>query len=246
MLDRKVAIVTGASRGIGRAIAIQLANDGYTVVVNYHSNHEEARKTLAEIEERGAEGILFQGSVSDPKAMESMVQETIERFGRVDVLVNNAGILKPKYLMMTKLDEWEDTLQTNLSGAFYCIKAVLRTMIEKRAGRIINMSSVASISGIPGQASYAASKSGMNGLTRVLAKELSSYGILVNSIAPGFIETEMTGSFPDKTLQDYKETIPLRRFGHGEDVANLISFLASDRASYITGQVIAIDGGLSI
>ncbi|MCM3440398.1 3-oxoacyl-ACP reductase family protein [Metabacillus halosaccharovorans] len=245
MSEKKVAIITGASRGIGKAIALRLAKDNFMVVINYNKSREDAEKVLESIKEIGGNGILFQGSVTDRDVMDGMVKEVVNQFGRIDLLVNNAGVLRPKYLMMTKLDEWEETIATNLTGPFYCIKSVLRSMIEQRSGRIINMSSVASLSGIPGQSSYAASKSGMNGMTRVLAKELSNYGILINSIAPGFIETDMTGDFPETALKEYKNSIPLKRFGHGEDVANLVSFLASEQASYITGQVIAVDGGLS-
>ncbi|MDQ0226410.1 3-oxoacyl-ACP reductase family protein [Metabacillus niabensis] len=244
--EKKVAIVTGASRGIGQAIAIALANKGFSVVINYHNSHAGAEETLAKIKQNGGEAILHQGSVANAEDMKQMVENAIEHFGTVDVLVNNAGILIPKYLMMTKPDEWNQTIETNLTGAYLGIKAVLRPMIEKKRGRIINISSVASISGIAGQAAYAASKSGLNGITKVLAKELAPYNILVNSIAPGFIETDMTGDFPERMLEEYRDSIPLKRFGRPEEIANFVTFLSSDEAEYVTGQIFAIDGGLSV
>ncbi|WP_339165265.1 3-oxoacyl-ACP reductase family protein [Siminovitchia sp. FSL W7-1587] len=244
--NEKVAIVTGASRGIGRAISVALAKEGYKVVVNYNRSLEDAEKTVEIIQENGGEAILHQGSVTDPEKMKEMVDTTVNQLGTVDVLVNNAGILIPKYLMMTKPEEWNATIDTNLTGTYYGIKAVLRPMIEKKQGRIINISSVASISGISGQAAYAASKSGINGMTKVLAKELAPFNILVNSIAPGFIETDMTGDFPDRMLEEYRDSIPLKRFGQPTEIADFASFLASEKANYITGQVFAIDGGLSV
>ncbi len=244
--EKKVAIVTGASRGIGQAIAIALANKGFSVVINYHSSHKGAEETLTKIKENGGDAILHQGSVANAEDMKQMVDNAVEHFGTVDVLVNNAGILIPKYLMMTKPDEWNQTIETNLTGAYLGIKAVLRPMIEKKRGRIINISSVASISGIAGQAAYAASKSGLNGITKVLAKELAPYNILVNSIAPGFIETDMTGDFPERMLEEYRDSIPLKRFGRPEEIASFVTFLSSDEAEYVTGQIFAIDGGLSV
>ncbi|MFS0880721.1 3-oxoacyl-ACP reductase family protein [Metabacillus niabensis] len=244
--EKKVAIVTGASRGIGQAIAIALANKGFSVVINYHNSHAGAEETLTKIKQNGGEAILHQGSVANAEDMKQMVENAVEHFGTVDVLVNNAGILIPKYLMMTKPDEWNQTIETNLTGAYLGIKAVLRPMIEKKRGRIINISSVASISGIAGQAAYAASKSGLNGITKVLAKELAPYNILVNSIAPGFIETDMTGDFPERMLEEYRDSIPLKRFGRPEEIASFVTFLSSDEAEYVTGQIFAIDGGLSV
>lgn len=244
--EKKVAIVTGASRGIGQAIAIALANKGFSVVINYHNSHVGAEETLTKIKQNGGDAILHQGSVANAEDMKQMVENAVEHFGTVDVLVNNAGILIPKYLMMTKPDEWNQTIETNLTGAYLGIKAVLRPMIEKKRGRIINISSVASISGIAGQAAYAASKSGLNGITKVLAKELAPYNILVNSIAPGFIETDMTGDFPERMLEEYRDSIPLKRFGRPEEIASFVTFLSSDEAEYVTGQIFAIDGGLSV
>lgn len=246
MNDKKVAIVTGASRGIGRAIAVALADAKYRVVINYNSSRKCAKETLRLIKSKGGEAILFQGSVAKPEDMKNMIETTIDNYGTVDALINNAGILIPKYLMMTTLDDWNQTLETNLTGTFLSIKSVLRPLIENRSGKIINISSVASISGIAGQAAYAASKSGINGVTKVLAKELSSYNILVNSIAPGFIETDMTDDFPDRKLKEYEESIPLKRFGSPEDIANFVIYLVSDKANYITGQMFTIDGGLSV
>lgn len=245
-MEKKVAIVTGASRGIGRAIVCSLAEANYRVVINYNSSHEHAKETLSYIQEQGGDALLVQGSVTNENDMKKLIETTVEHYGTVDVLVNNAGILIPKYLMMTTLEEWNRTLETNLSGAFLGIKAVLRPMIEKKRGKIINISSVASISGIAGQAAYAASKAGLNGVTKVLAKELAPYNILVNSIAPGFIDTDMTGDFPDKKLEEYRNSIPLKRFGLPEDIANFVTFLASDKANYATGQIFTVDGGLSV
>jgi len=241
----KVAIVTGASRGIGRAIALSLAMVGVSVVVNYKKSRHEAEKVLELVQQAGSDGFLYEGSVADSEAMERMVAATLEQYGQLDILINNAGILVPKHIMMTKAEEWIQAIETNLTGAFYCVKYAIRPMIEQHYGRIVNVSSVASIRGIAGQGSYASSKAGLNGLTRVLAKELALYGITVNAVAPGFIETDMTSIF-DKKKTEYQNTIPLKEFGKPEDVASLVSFLVSDNAGYITGQVIAVDGGLSI
>lgn len=246
MNEKKVAIVTGASRGLGRQIALTLADANYRVVVNYNSSHKCAEETLELIKSKGGEAIAYQGSVANPDDMKSMVEKTLEHYGSVDILVNNAGILIPQYLMMTTLDDWNKTIETNLTGSFLSTKSVLRPMIENKYGRIINISSVASFRGLAGQAAYAASKSGMDGMTKVLAKELSSYNILVNSIAPGFIDTDMTDEFPERILEEYRESIPLKRFGAPEDIANFVVYLASDKANYITGQTFTIDGGLSV
>jgi 3-oxoacyl-[acyl-carrier protein] reductase len=241
-----VAIVTGAGKGIGRAIAVELARQNIAVVVNYRKSRQEAEQVLQEIENSGGQAIAYQASVSDPEQIESMVRKTVDTFGGVDYLVNNAGILFPKYLMFTKEEDWNETMRTNATGPFYMIKAVMRFMIEQRYGRIVNISSVAGDSGLPGQAAYAASKSAVNGLTRVLSKELARYNIHVNSIAPGYISTEMIDFLDEQTMSEYIESIPLKRLGLTEDVANLVSFLISGKANYITGQVIAVDGGLSV
>jgi 3-oxoacyl-[acyl-carrier protein] reductase len=244
-LSGKVAIVTGASRGIGRSIAMCLAEAGAKVVINYRSNAELAEQVKAEIEAKGGQAHAIQGCVTDPEAMKAMVKETVQVFGGLDILVNNAGILLPKFLMMTKPEEWAKTIDTNLTGVYNAIKPALRPMIEKKQGRIINITSVAGLSGIPGQAAYGTTKAGLIGLTNVLAKELAGFGITVNAIAPGFIETDMTSVFDEKTTEQYINSIPLKKYGRPEDIGHMAVYLASDLAGYITGQTIAVDGGLS-
>ncbi|MGN0466757.1 MAG: 3-oxoacyl-[acyl-carrier-protein] reductase [Lachnospiraceae bacterium] len=244
MLKGKVAIVTGASRGIGRQIALTLASYGANVVVNYNGSLEKAKEVANEIEEMGREALLFQGNVADMDAMKEMVKETTKKFGRIDILVNNAGITKDNLLMAMKEEEFDQVIDTNLKGSFVCMKQVIRTMMKQRYGRIINLSSVSGRMGNAGQVNYSASKAGVIGMTKALAKEVGSRGITVNAVAPGFIDTDMTAVLKDEVKEAIMAGIPLKRVGKPEDIAEAVAFLASDKASYITGQVLSVDGGM--
>lgn len=246
MLDGKISVVTGASRGIGKAIALKLASLGASVVVNYNGSEERALQVKAEIEEQGAKASVYQCDVSDFESCETFIQDVIKEYGRIDILVNNAGITKDGLLMKMSEEDFDKVLDTNLNGTFNTVRFVSRQMLEQKSGRIINMSSVVGVSGNAGQANYAASKAGVIGLTKSAARELASRGITVNAIAPGFIETDMTDVLSDKVKEACVGQIPLGKFGKPEDVANLAAFLASDEAGYITGQVIHVDGGMVI
>ena len=243
-LTNQVAIVTGASRGIGRAIAIKLAQKGANVVINYAGSVERAEQVKHECESLGAQVLLQKGSVADAAFCQQMVEETVKTFGKVDILVNNAGITKDNLMMRMSEQDFNDVLDVNLKGTFHCMKAVCRPMMKQRSGRIINMTSVVGITGNAGQANYAASKAGVIGLTKSMAKELASRDICINAIAPGFIQTDMTDVLPENVKENLKQNIPLARLGKPEDIANLVAFLASEEASYITGQVIHVDGGM--
>lgn len=243
-LENKVAIVTGASRGIGKEIALTLAKEGANVVVNYSGNEERAKETMDEILELGRKSIIYQCDVSDPSSVQSMIKGTIQQFGQVDILVNNAGITRDNLLMRMKESEWDDVVDTNLKGVFNCTKSVSRQMMKQRYGRIINISSVVGSSGNPGQANYSAAKAGVIGLTKTSALELSARGITVNVIAPGFITTDMTEKLPDDAKEAMLKQIPLGSFGEPKDIATLTVFLASDEAKYITGQTIHVNGGM--
>ncbi|MCJ7839608.1 3-oxoacyl-[acyl-carrier-protein] reductase [Lederbergia sp. NSJ-179] len=243
-LEDKVAIVTGASRGIGKEIAITLAKEGANIVVNYSGNKEKAKETLDEIIAMGRKAIIYQCDVSDPDAVQFMIKETIQQFGKVDVLVNNAGITRDNLLMRMKETEWDDVIDTNLKGVFNCTKSVSRQMMKQRAGRIINISSVVGSSGNPGQANYSAAKAGVIGLTKTSALELASRGITVNAISPGFITTDMTDQLPGETKEAMLKQIPLGTLGEPEDIARAVVFLASDDAKYITGQTLHVNGGM--
>lgn len=244
MLKDKVAIVTGASKGIGRAIAINFAKEGAKVVLNYRSDDNGAQEVLKEIENSGGVALLHKGDVSDFSVAEDLIKFCIEKFSRIDILVNNAGITRDTLLLRMKEEDFDSVINVNLKGSFNCVKHASSFMIKQKYGKILNISSVIGIIGNVGQINYAASKAGIIGMTKSLAKELGSRGINVNAIAPGFIETDMTSVLEDKTKETIMSHIPLKRMGSVEDVSNLAVFLASDLASYITGQVITVDGGM--
>jgi 3-oxoacyl-[acyl-carrier protein] reductase len=245
-LDGKVAIVTGSSRGIGRAIALELARQGSKVVVNYQSSASAADEVVALIRQEGGEAVAVQADVSLAEEAQKLVDATLEAFGTFDILVNNAGITRDTLLLRMSEEDWNAVLDTNLKGAFHCIKVAQRTLLRKRCGRIINISSVSGLVGNAGQANYSAAKAGLIGLTKAVARELGSRGITVNAVAPGFIQTDMTAKLPAEVLEAARNQAPLQRLGQPEDVAAAVAFLASDAAAYITGQVLAVDGGLAM
>ena len=244
MLAGKVALVTGASRGIGKAIACKLAREGAKVIINYNGSKEKAEAVKSEIEAAGGQAEVYQCDVSDYTACETFIQTVIKEEGSLDILVNNAGITKDGLLMKMSEEDFDKVLDTNLKGAFNTIRFASRQMLRQKGGRIINMSSVVGVSGEAGQANYAASKAGVIGLTKAAARELASRGITVNAIAPGFIETDMTDVLSDKVKEASEAQIPLGHFGKPEDVAAAAAFLASEEAGYITGQVLHVDGGM--
>ena len=244
LLDGKTALVTGASRGIGRAVALRLAEEGARVAINYAGNVKAAEEVKASIEAAGGTAILCQADVADSAAVEAMVAAVVKEFGTIDILVNNAGITRDTLLMRMKDEDFAKVLDTNLKGVFYCTKAVSKLMMKKRAGRIVNMASVIGLVGNAGQANYAAAKAGVIGFSKSVAKELASRGITVNVVAPGFIGTDMTADLPETVKEKALADIPLGKMGEPEDVANAVLFLASDQASYITGQVVNVDGGM--
>ncbi len=242
-LAGKVAIVTGASRGIGRATAIALAAAGAQVVVNYARSSTAADEVVAEIVAAGGSAIALQADVSDADQVEALIQATLDKWGRVDVLVNNAGITRDTLLLRMKLEDWQAVMDLNLTGVFLCTRAVSKIMLKQRSGRIINIASVAGLMGNPGQANYSAAKAGVVGFTKTVAKELASRGVTVNAVAPGFIKTDMTEDLPN--TEEILKHIPLGRYGEAAEVAGLIRFLAADpAAAYMTGQVLTIDGGM--
>lgn len=244
LLKGKNALVTGSSRGIGRAIALELGRLGANVAVNYAGNEAKAQEVVDELEKLGVQAIKIQADVTDEDAVKKMVKEVIQTFGSLEILVNNAGITRDNLLMRMKEEEFDEVINTNLKGAFLCTKAVVRQMMRQKYGRIINIASIVGISGNPGQANYVAAKAGLIGLTKSNAKELASRNILVNAVAPGFITTDMTDELTDEQKEAIFRLIPLERFGEPEDVANVVGFLASDKAKYITGQTIHVDGGM--
>ena len=243
-MERKTAVVTGSSRGIGKAIALALAKEGYNVVINYNGSKEKAEQVKKECEDFGVSAITVKANVADFAESENLIKEAISTFGSIDVLVNNSGITKDTLLLRMKEEDFDSVIDVNLKGTFNTIKHAARQMMKQRSGSIINMSSVVGISGNAGQANYAASKAGVIGLTKSVARELASRGIRANAVAPGFIETDMTDELNDKAKEEILKTIPLNDTGKREDVANLVVFLASEKSRYITGQVIHVDGGM--
>ncbi len=246
MTGKRVALVTGASRGIGRAIALRLAAEGCYVVINYNGSKEKAEEVQQEILQAGGQASIYQCNVADFQACGEMFKDTISKMGHLDILVNNAGITKDGLLMGMSEEDFSKVVDTNLKGTFYCIRHAARTMIKQKKGRIINLSSIVGISGNAGQANYAASKAGVIGLTKSAAKELASRGITVNAIAPGFICTDMTQVLPEQVKEKIWAQIPMGGFGDPQDVAAAAAFFASEEAGYITGQVLMVDGGMAM
>jgi 3-oxoacyl-[acyl-carrier protein] reductase len=244
MLTGKTALVTGASRGIGRAIALSLAEAGADVAVNYAGSEASAAEVVGLIEGMGRKAFKIKADVSSVQEVEEMFKQVLESFGKLDILVNNAGITRDNLLMRMKEDEFDQVIATNLKGVFNCLKAATRPMMKQRYGRIINISSVVGVLGNPGQVNYVAAKAGVIGMTKATAKELSSRGITVNAVAPGFIETDMTDKLTEETRSQLLQQIPLARLGQPDDIAKAVRFLASDDASYMTGQTIHVDGGM--
>ncbi|GGE16604.1 beta-ketoacyl-ACP reductase [Marinithermofilum abyssi] len=244
MLTGKVAMVTGGSRGIGRAVSLELAEAGADVAVVYAGNRDAAEDVVNRIQDLGRKAVAIQANVSDAEQVDAAVKQVVSEFGRVDILVNNAGITRDMLLMRMKEEDWDQVVDTNLKGVFLCTKAVSRPMVKQRFGRIINISSVVGLMGNPGQANYVAAKAGVIGLTKTTAKELAARGVTVNAIAPGFIETDMTSQLGEDVRGELSKQIPLGRLGAPEDVAKAVRFLASDDAAYITGQTLNVDGGM--
>lgn len=246
LLDNSIALVTGAGRGIGRAIALELARAGAKVVVNYAGRADKAEETVRLIQEAGGEGIAVQADVSQAEEVDRLIQTTLEAYGKIDILVNNAGITRDTLLMRMKETDWDAVLDTNLKGVFLCTKAVTKGMMKQRSGCIVNISSVVGITGNAGQANYAAAKAGIIGFTKSIAKELASRGIRVNAVAPGYISTDMTESLSEDVKNQILAGVPLSRMGNPEDIAKAVAFLVSPASSYITGQTLSVDGGMAI
>ncbi|WP_160720040.1 3-oxoacyl-[acyl-carrier-protein] reductase [Bacillus sp. USDA818B3_A] len=244
ILEGKTALVTGASRGIGREIALELARQGANVAVNFAGSEAKANEVVDEIKALGRDAFTVKCNVADSEEVAEMVKATVDRFGRLDILVNNAGITRDNLLMRMKEEEWDDVINTNLKGVFLCTKAVTRQMMKQRVGRIINIASVVGVSGNPGQVNYVAAKAGVIGMTKTTAKELASRNITVNAIAPGFITTDMTDKLSEDVKGEMLKQIPLARLGEPKDIAKITAFIASDDASYITGQTLHVNGGM--
>ena len=243
-MDRRVVLITGGSRGIGEAISLAFGKNGDAVVVNYHSNRERAESVVSRIKDSGSEAIAIKADVSKADEVSRMVDTVVEKYGRLDVLVNNAGMAKGGLLMLMDDKDWDNVIDINLKGVFNCCKAASRQMIAQKNGAIINVSSLSGITGLSGQSDYSAAKGGVIAFTKAIAKELAQFGILVNAVAPGIIDTEMIGDIPDTVKKRFLEAIPLKRFGMPEEVAGVVKFLASPEASYITGETIVVSGGL--
>lgn len=245
MLKEKVALVTGASRGIGKAIALSFSREGAFVIINYNGSKEKAEEVKNEIIEKGGKAEIYQCNVAKENEIKEMIDFIIKTYGKLDILVNNAGITKDGLIMKLSEDDFDNVMNINLKGTFLCTKHVARQMMKQRSGRIINMSSVVGVMGNAGQVNYSASKAGIIGLTKSLAKEIGSRGVTVNAVAPGYIVTDMTNELSDSVKEKILEGVPLKRMGKPEDIAEACTFLASDKASYITGQVIGINGGMA-
>lgn len=244
MLKGKTAVVTGASRGIGRAIAIKLARLGVNIVVNYRNSYDAVQEVVKEIQALGARALAVQCDISSYNDVENMMKKSMEEFGSIDILVNNAGITKDGLLMRMKEEDFDSVIDINLKGAFNCTRHISAIMLKQRSGRIINISSVSGLTGNAGQVNYSSAKAGILGMTKAVARELAGRGVTCNAVAPGYIQTDMTEGLSEKVRDTIMSAIPLKRLGTPEDVANTVAFLASEEASYITGQVINVDGGM--
>ena len=242
----KAALVTGASRGIGRACALRLATDGYAVAINYAHNKAEAQAVLDEIRQNGGEGMLCRADVSDPAQVKQMVRDVNKTLGGPDVLVNNAGIVRDEYLLMLNPETLDRCIELNVKGYFYCAQQAVLKMFRKKSGVVVNISSVSGSFALPGQSVYSATKGAVNAMTRTMAKELAPYGIRVNAVAPGFIETDMLDALPEEKKEEYLKAIPMHRLGQAQEVAGVVSMLVSDACAYMTGQILTLDGGLSL
>jgi 3-oxoacyl-[acyl-carrier protein] reductase len=242
----RVAIVTGGGRGIGRAVAVRLAKEGADVAISYHSNDETAENAAEEARTSGARCEIFKGDVASPEDVETLVTGVSDAFGRIDILVNNAGLTRDNLMIRMKEGEFDDVIGTNLKGTYLCTRAVLRPMIRARWGRIVNVSSVVGLVGNAGQANYAASKAGIIGFTKSVAREVALRGITANVVAPGYVETELTGSLPEKVKDQIRDQVPAGRFGEAEEVAEVVAFFAGEGAGYVTGQTVAVDGGMTM
>ena len=244
--DGRVAVVTGGTRGIGRTIALRLAAEGANVAVSYRSNDEAAEETATSVRAEGVKCEVFKGDVASPEDVQALFKGVSDVFGRVDILINNAGITRDNIMMRMKEDEFDEVLRTNLGGTYLCTRAALRPMVRARWGRLVNVSSVVGLVGNAGQANYAASKAGIIGFTKSVAREVAQRGITANAVAPGYVETELTGSLPEEVKDRIRSQVPMGRFGEAEEVAEVVAFLAGEGAGYVTGQTIAVDGGMTM